>query len=338
MKLICIVCLIALGFSVLTGGCAALPAAEGEGNGQQPGTSSMHVLKHDGLSRTYALYLPKGYNPRSSLPLLIALHGGTGDAKKWPVYTNNGFERLADRDKFLLVYPEGIEGQWNDKRGVRDFAAQRDNVDDIGFIGVLIDFFIANYPVDRDRVYVLGASNGGMMANYVGAEYSDKVAAIATVIASIPDNLLPLMKPRHPISVLMINGTEDPLVQWRGGVVKFGRKETGSVLPVEKTLQFWINHNKLKPQPEMTELPVRDYEDTTKVTKASYRGGRANTEVVLYTVKGGGHAWPAFEDKRGKLAKLMVDKLIGKKSQNLDACQTIWDFFKSHPKTRIDKS
>jgi len=297
----------------------------------------MHEFKYSGLTRTFALYLPTGYNPRATHPLLIALHGGGGNAKKWPAYTNYGFEHLADRDQFILVYPEGIDGQWNDKRNVQDFVAQRDNIDDVGFIGALIDFFIANYPVDRDRIYVTGASNGGMMTNYVGAEFSDKLAAIATVIASIPNNLLPLMHPKHPLSVLMINGTEDPLVRWNGGVIKFGRKETGSVIPVEETVQFWVKQDKLNPQPKVVDLPVRDPTDETRITRTVYQGGAGNTEVVLYTVKGGGHAWPSFVDKRGPLLRLIVNKLVGRKSRNLDACQTIWEFFKSHPKVRTEK-
>lgn len=337
MKRLCIAALLTLGILFMNG-CVPPPSLSAEDNTQQPGTSVMHELKYAGRIRTFALYLPKGYNPGVSHPLLLALHGGGGDAKKWPTYTNNGFERLADRDQFLLVYPEGIEGQWNDKRGVRDFTAQRENVDDVGFLGALIDFFMANYSVDRDRIYVAGASNGGMMANYVGAVYSDKVAAIATVIASIPDNLLPLMHPKHPISVLMINSTEDPLVRWRGGVVKFGRKETGSVIPVEKTVQFWVNQNKLNPQPKETDLPDRDPGDGTKITRTLYQGGVGKADVVLYTVIGGGHTWPAFEDKRGPLMKMMVNKLVGKKSRNLDATQTIWEFFKSHPKIRTEKN
>ncbi|MDP2107272.1 MAG: PHB depolymerase family esterase [Desulfobulbaceae bacterium] len=332
MKLLCISCLLTVGIFFMNG-CVP-PAPSAADSAQRSGTTVMHKLQHGGLTRTFALYLPVRYNPSVSHPLVIALHGGGGDAKKWPTYTNNGFERLADRDQFLLIYPEGIEGQWNDKRGVKDFAAQRDNVDDVGFIGALIDYLVSNYPVDRDRIYVAGASNGGMMANYVGAQFSDKVAAIATVIASIPDNLLPLMHPKQPLSVLMINGSEDPLVRWKGGVVKFGKKETGSVIPVEKTLQFWVNHNKLNSQPKVIDLPDKNPEDGTRITRSVYQGGGASAEVVLYTVKGGGHTWPAFEDKRGPLMKLMVDKLVGKKSRNLDACQTIWEFFKSHPKIR----
>lgn len=337
MKLTSIACLFTLGLAVLAAGCVARSAPKGESSIhersiQQPGASTMHELKHGGLTRTFGLYLPEGYNPRDSHPLVIALHGGGGDANKWPGFTNNGFERLADRDQFLLVYPEGIEGQWNDKRNVQDFAAQRDNVDDIGFIGALIDSLIANYRVDRNRIYVTGASNGGMMTNYVGAEFSNKVAAIATVIASIPDNLLPLMRPTDPISVLMINSTEDPLVRWGGGVVKFGNKETGSVVSVEKTVQFWVNHNSANLQPEVTELPDRDPEDGTQVTKVVYRGGAGNTEVVLYTIKGGGHTWPAFEDTRGALMKFVVNEMVGNKSRDIDACQTIWEFFQNHPK------
>jgi polyhydroxybutyrate depolymerase len=302
-------------------------------NGQNPGSTIKYEFQHDKLTRTFNLYLPKGFDEHNSHALLIALHGGGGEADKWPAYTNNGFEKLADRDQFLLVYPDGIENQWNDKRNVQRFTAQRNNVNDLGFISVLIDYFLANYPVDKNSIYVTGASNGGMMSNYVG-ELSYKVAAIAPVIASIPDNLIVSLDPISPISVLMINGTDDPLVRWEGGKIKLGKKENGSVIPVEEMVQFWVKHNKVNPEPIVTTLPDKDPHDGTRVTKALYTGGLNNTEVALYTIEGGGHAWPAYKDRRGFFLKLIVDGVVGRKSRDVDACEVIWDFFKNHSRQK----
>lgn len=299
---------------------------------QQPGIHVMHELEHGGLKRTYSLYLPKDYDPAKKYPLVMALHGGGGNAAKWPPYTNHCFEHLSDRDGFILVYPEGIDGQWNDKRGVEHFKAQKEDIDDVGFLSALLDFLAGTYAVDRDRIYVLGASNGGMMTDYLAAEISDKLAAIATVIASIPENLAGKLHPTSPLSVLMINGTEDPLVKWGGGEVKFGRSENGYVIPVQKTVDFWVRSIKADPTPVVTEMPVVDKNDDTRVSRSVYSGGIGGNEVVLYTVKGGGHTWPARKDKRGFLKKLLVDKMVGKKSRQIDTCQIIWDFFKKHPK------
>jgi polyhydroxybutyrate depolymerase len=292
----------------------------------------MRTFKHNGLDRTYSIYLPDGIDSSHSVPLLVALHGGGGSAKEWPKFTNSGFEKLAKKERFILVYPNGLEGQWNDGRGVKHFYSQREGIDDTGFLGGLIDELTNTLPIDKDRIYVVGASNGGMMTHKLAAEYSGKIAAIATVISSIPKNLDGKLHPTDPVSVLMINGTEDPLVRWEGGEVKFGRKGNGYVISTNRTFKFWADHNKCDPAVNTTNLPDRDPTDGTSITRSSYSQCEAGTEVVLYKIIGGGHTWPAYEEKRGRLAKLLVDKMIGRRSRDADACEVIWEFLKNHPK------
>ncbi len=295
----------------------------------------IHKFLHNGRERTFFLYLPEAYSDSASLPLVIALHGGGGSARKWPAYTNNGFERLAEKEPFILVYPEGLRGNWNDEREYPASYAHTHNIDDVGFLVALIDHLVETYSVDRSRVYVTGASNGGMMAHYLAAMASDRIAAIATVISTIPRNLIGRLNPGEPVSVLMINGTDDPLVPWGGGPVKFGKRVNGYVTSVEDTVEFWVDRNKCNPGSIVSALPDRDRSDGTVVNKTKYSGGRRNTEVVLYTVHNGGHTWPSFEEKRFSLRKILMNKLVGRKSRDIDACEVIWNFFKTHPKKHI---
>lgn len=320
-------------------GCIALIGLLGCGltGAEDAGVSSQqekHILKHDKIDRSYALYVPRRRDEAQLVPLVVALHGGGGSAKEWPAYTDFGFEKLADRAPFILVYPEGLEGQWNDKRGVSRFYAHKNDIDDAGFLAALIERLIKTQPIDKDRVFVTGASNGGMMAHYLAAAHADKIAAIATVISSIPTNLQGKLHPSKPLSVLMINGTEDPLVRWEGGAVTFGKADNGSVISTEDTVAFWVKHNRCRLAPEVEELPDRDRRDGTTVTRYVYSGGQKGTEVLLYKVAGGGHTWPAHEDKRRLLSKIIVDKAVGKKSRDIDACEVIWDFFKNHPREK----
>ncbi len=294
------------------------------------GSSGQHELTYDGINRTYSVYLPSDLESSGSVPLLVALHGGGGSAEKWPGYTNNGFERLADREGFILVYPNGLEGHWNDGRGVDRFYSQHENIDDAGFLARLIDVLKASYPIDANRVYVTGASNGGMMAHKLAAEYSDKVTAIASVISSIPKNLEGRLYPTHPVAVLMMNGTEDPIVPWDGGAVSFGNMTNGYVMSTQQSLEFWIYHNNCDPSAITTTLPDTDPDDGTRVERMSFINCNAGSEVVLYKVIGGGHAWPAFEDYRGPIGQGIVEALVGRKSRDIDACEVIWEFFKGH--------
>jgi polyhydroxybutyrate depolymerase len=313
--------------------CCAIPAGCNTTNVMaSDAKQEQYTLIHDGITRTYSVYAPKGIHGYHDIPLMIALHGGQGSAEKWPEYTDKGFERLADREHFILVYPNGLDGQWNDGRGVEHFYSQREGIDDVGFLVGIIEELSDSYPVDPDRVYIIGVSNGGMMAHRLAAEHSDKVAAFASVIASIPANLEGKLKPKQPVSVLMINGTKDPLVRWQGGPVKFGRKVNGDVMSVDRTVSFWTAHDKCDSNPQTINLPDRAPDDGTRVERVRYSDCRSATEVVMYRIIGGGHTWPMYQETRGKIATKLLDKLVGKRSRDIDACEVIWEFFKEHPR------
>ncbi len=97
------------------------------------------------------------------------------------------------------------------------------------FFPGLIDQFIARGETDRRRIYITGLSNGGMMTHRLGIELSDKLAAIAPVIANIPARLAN-RRPARPLSVLITNGTADPIIPWGGGEMRKLGRDYGKVL------------------------------------------------------------------------------------------------------------
>ena len=296
------------------------------------GKTEMKRFEHGGLKRSYGLYIPASYDQSKRVPLLVALHGGGCNAKNWPRITRNGFERLAEQTPFILVYPEGLKRQWNNERRGEKNDAQKNKVDDLGFITSLIDYLTEKFSIDKNRIYLTGVSDGGMMAHYFAARHADKVAAMATVIASIPKNLEGTLAPGRPIPVLMINGTDDPLILWNGGLIKVGRKICGSVISVEEAVNFWVKHNACHETPIMSNLPDRDPDDGTTVQAFRYDSGKSGCEVILYKIIGGGHTWPAYVDTRGWLMKKAITRALGRKSRDIDACEIIWKFFEDHPK------
>ena len=277
----------------------------------------------DGLVRTYLIHVPVSYDPDKPTPLVLALHGGGGNAEKTQKVTNNGFDKLSDKEGFIVVYPNGIEKNWNDGRGVRRYRAQRDKIDDVAFIAALIDQLAEEYNIDRTRVYATGISNGAMMCLRLACELSDKIAAVAPVVGAMPVNLTFSCRPSESVSLLFINGTDDPLVPWRGGSVRFGRLSLGRVISVPETVALWASHDNCPAEPVLTEEPDTDPKDGTRIKRATYGPCQDDTEVVFYTVEDGGHAWP------GGYPYASV-RLIGKTSRDMDACQVIWEFFKKH--------
>ncbi len=295
------------------------------------GKAEYRAFSHDGRQRGYLLYLPPGTSA-GPLPLVMALHGGGGSSKKWATYTQYGFERLADAAPFILVYPDGLEGQWNDGREITQSYAHRNQVDDLGFLSALIEYLCNTLPVDRNRVFVTGASNGGMMALLLAARHPEQIAAIAPVIASIPARVAADLAPGEPVSVLLINGKEDPLVPWQGGFVKIGRQTRDQVIPTEQTVEFWRQVNGCGAEGITTGLPDLDPGDGTRAWQTVYSGGKAGTEVWLIGIEGGGHTWPGQVEWRGPLLKAVASGFVGRKCRDFDATDVIWEFFRTHPR------
>ncbi len=283
------------------------------------------VLVHEGLERGYLLHVPAALDASRPVPLVLALHGGGGTGARMVQLTGGGFNTLADRDGFIVAYPDGLEKHWNDGRAGVSWRAHREGVDDVGFLAALIARLADEWPVDARRVYVTGTSNGGMMAIRMGCELADKIAAIAPVIGAMPAALAPRCAPSAPLSVLFMNGVQDPLVPWEGGEVRLGRKNFGAVLSVAESVKFWVAHNRCRVPPVVTDEPDRDPRDGTRVRRESHDSCRDGTAVVLYAIEGGGHTWPGGY-------QYLPERVIGKGSRDIDGAEVIWDFFKRQAK------
>ncbi len=289
---------------------------------QRSGDDISGFIMHNGLKRTYRLHVPSRPPGKSSMPLLIVLHGGGGGGDRMAVFT--GFDRLADREGFLVAYPDGIEKHWNDGRDLACYRAQRENVDDVRFISDLIATLKTDYPVDPGRVYVAGVSNGAMMSYRLACELTDEIAAIAAVIGAMGANIARSCVPTRPIPVLMIGGTADPLVPWQGGEVRFFRRRLGKAISFPQTLAFWAAHNGCPANPQISWLPDADPRDGTRIKKTAYRRCRQGVEVVLYEIEGGGHTWPSGP-------RYLPEFIVGRTSRDMDGAEVIWNFFKESP-------
>jgi polyhydroxybutyrate depolymerase len=281
---------------------------------------------HDGLKRTFNIHIPAIFDKSEQFPLVIALHGRGSNGTGMILLTRKGFNKLADKDGFIMVYPDGIELNWNDGRMDEEAndRAHRENIDDVGFLSALIDSMIKDYNIDPKRVYVTGISNGAIMSYRLACELSDKITAIAPVDGNIPNLLFPECSPSEPVSVLSINNTDDPLVPFEGGYIYGIRKiNLGKVLSVNESIEFWVNRNKCSVTPVVTEEPDMDPKDGTRVTRKQYVNGIEGTEVILYAVDGGGHTWPGG-------FQYLPAGIIGKTCRDFDANEVIWSFFKNH--------
>lgn len=280
-------------------------------------------LSVDGVKRSYLLHIPKNYDPSKKYPLIVVFHGGSQTNTEIAKLT--GFSELSETEGFLVVYPQGIEKNWDDGRGATD--ASKAGADDVSFIRDLVSELEGAYAVDKSRVYATGTSNGGIMTHRMGCELSDVFAAIAPVIGSLAENLESSCNP-SPISVMVIQGTADPFIDINGGEVKHKKFSSlgdgGFVISAESARKLWASKDGCASTPKTEELPIR-VNDGTSVTKISYANCKANTEVVYYIVNGMGHTYPPKVPEIG-------GNIVGSSSQNIDATQEAWKFFKRHAK------
>ena len=275
--------------------------------------------------RTYSVYTPK-VKVAGKRPAVILLHGGFGTGSKMREHTMNGFEKLADREGFLVVYPEGYGRSWNDGRNDPHIRAQKAGTDDVAFLSKLIDTLVAKNGADPKRIYLGGISNGAMMSLRAACELSDKIAAIAPVAGSLPFE--GQCARSSPVAMILIHGTKDPLVPYQGGQIKVLNQQRGTVIGAVGTMHVWAVHNaellgKKSHEMESTSTILADSrpDDNLSVHKVIY----PNLDVVLYTIINGGHTWP------GGLQYAPAEA-IGPTIRNFDATKTIWTFFKAHPK------
>jgi polyhydroxybutyrate depolymerase len=291
-----------------------------------PGTHE-RTLAHGGTNRIYRIRIPPGYDGSKAVPLVLAFHGGEGSAQV--AEQGLGFNPLADRHGFIVVYPQGLPNPgkgfgWNDGRKSPRFPG-RERVDDVGFIRALIAALRVEFNVDARRIFATGNSNGGFLTQRLGWELGDVLAAIAPGAGTLGVEFEREFAPRHPVHVLHVHGTADPAVPFNGGEV-IGRG--GQCLGAEKMVALWVKANGCATPGKTETLPKRT-DDPTKVIRTTYAAGERGAEVVFYRIEGHGHNWP------GRGGRGAANPLAGPSTREFDAAESVWQFFATHPKAGI---
>jgi polyhydroxybutyrate depolymerase len=275
---------------------------------------STHTLTHDGLDRSYILYVPDSVNLSEPVPLVFVFHGGTGNGEN--AIRMSGFNNVADQNGFIVVYPNGT-GRLSDEKlltwngGNCCGYAQEKNIDDIGFVRAIVADLESQVNIDSKRIYATGLSNGGILSQRLACEASDIFAAVAPVAGTL--NFSPC-NPSQPISVIEFHGTADQHILYDGG---YGPESLVDVdfASVKDSIDFWKVFNQCNSQPQ-----TDSFED---IQHETWTGCTNSTSVELYTILGGGHAWPGgLGGWAGSDSPTMT----------ISASNLIWDFFAAHPK------
>jgi len=265
------------------------------------------TLTFGGRERSYLVYRPAGLN--GPAPLVVVMHGGFGTGSQ--AEHSYGWDAMADRGHFVVVYPDGVRRAWN-AGGKCCGRPERDNIDDVGFLTALIKTVSHAENIDPKRVYLTGMSNGAAMSYRYACEGTFPIAAIGPVSGSFSYSC---PKP-HAVSVMEIHGLNDHNIPFNGG---HGNKAATDVqwLGVDKSLVPFHAVDDCPP-------PVVKQNGPVKTTSAHCAAGR---DVILIAISGAGHQWPGSQRAGGFFAWLLR---LDPPSTALDATSTLWDFFKAH--------
>ncbi len=308
----------------LTGLAAAAPAPPvlprpsieaDEANPQLIAGLERRVIQVGGQGRVYYIHRPASLRAGPA-PIVIGLHGGNGTALRRA--RQMGFNEIGDREGFIAVYPQGVDFGWNDGRVDR-------GVDDVQFFRALLDDLVARKDADPSRIYLVGGSNGGMMAQRLACDMTGRLAGVVTMVASLPEPLAKACSPKAPLPILMMNGTADPLVPYGGGAVAATTgREQGRVLPVEDTLAFWQRANRCADKPVRGTVPDRDPADQIMTETVTWTACAGGSEVSFYKMNGAGHGLPGRSRNKSDIA----EQLGGRSTNDFDSSEVAWAFLK----------
>jgi polyhydroxybutyrate depolymerase len=223
--------------------------------------------------------------------LVLMLHGAGGDPGRIRHLTAHGLERYAGQGRWLVVYPRGIGGTWNDCRRSPGYPARRAGVDDVAFLADLLEHLLQRHALRPDDVLVAGFSNGAHMALRLALERPGLLGGLALVGAQLPaatESLCP--QPYPPVHFLHIAGTDDPIVPLAGGPsVGLRGEDLGLVLSAAATAHAF-GAAQGGADERWVSLPERDGNPQTSASMAEWLpGGRV---VRQYLLHGAGHVVP----------------------------------------------
>lgn len=288
------------------------PIAPSSGVAPLPSASSAAAREKSDPSQAFdppaLLRLPEGLQAGERVPLVLALHGFGVSSNL--LIAKAGLNQVADQKKFAYLAPEGARDSlgrpfWNAGKSCCDLDHRA--LDDVKRLRELLDASLTNPSIDPNRVFVVGYSNGGFMAQRLACDVGDRIAAVVSVAGAAPAPDVTCTQ-QSALAVLEIHGDADPIVHYAGGTV-FDRTDVAAHGSALDTAKYWSQHLSCSGAPRnLPNIDLEPYVPGRETSVQSYEG--CHGAVELWTVKGGEH-------------------YVALQPPALDA---IWGFLQAHPK------
>ncbi|MEQ8672145.1 MAG: PHB depolymerase family esterase [Aggregatilineales bacterium] len=266
------------------------------------------TLTYDGRERIYHLFVPAGYDAETPTPLVLGFHGAGGNSLEMANFS--GFSILAGQTNTLVVYPDAIDDFWRYVPGISE--PDYEEIDDVGFVGALLDALIAEYSIDESRVSVVGWSNGGMMAERLRCSMADRLSAVAIIGATMSYNLARVCLGAPALPTMSIIGTQDSNFP-QGGTAEVTNGVLISRFSHAQTLRFLASLNGCDVNGTADNVGVQGSQFDVALQIPD--NCPADAPVMMYSIIGAGHEYPA---------QVLIGLPDGSSGNILLA---VWDFF-----------
>ncbi len=289
-----------------------------------PGTYQSTVeMTFRGFKRDFLVHVPTNFTPQKTYPLVVVVHGAFSSASAFSEIS--GFNELADREGFIVSYANGVGifgflRHWN--AGFCCAYAAENKIDDTGYLKQIIESSSKSLPINRERIFLVGFSNGGMLVHRFATEYPEypkSVAVVSATIGAIDVNIKPewkLKPPPNPVSVFLAHGTADDSIPYEGGAREGSNGEL-TFYSFKQSVEFWLNTN------QCSQTSDTRYTRENAVEKKSWEDCSKNKKVVKVSLANWNHRWPGVYHT----SRLSQDDSLF----NYNLTKEIWEFFKAHP-------
>jgi polyhydroxybutyrate depolymerase len=257
-------------------------------------------LEVSGRRRWYDLFVPPNLNPAKEAPLILGFHGRSSAPAQFAYLSQ--LNRRGGNMGYVIAYPAAEDGVWNCA------PSESNNINyDVAFVMAMLEDIRKIVPVDANRTFGTGMSNGGQMVYRLACELSDRLAAIAVCACGMKREPC---QPRRGVPVLHFHGTQDGLVPLAWG---------------QDAVNRWIEFDHCEG------VPAETFKNGA-ATCLTYSNPSARISVTLCTIDGMGHQWPglAIRLSEGETKLLGLPPILsrlGPGTDDLDATGMMLTFF-----------
>ena len=294
------------------------PLAVSQPKPQAPGFFETHNFELENYNRRYILYTPKNaQNLDGPRPLVLVIHGGGGTDRGTIKLDHGRWQSLADQNGLYIAYPNAIDRLWDLGKGVIS-EGLKNRVDDLAYFDYVLDDIATKKNIDANRMFSMGMSRGGQASFYLACNRPERIRAIMAVTMSVRHVMEDDCRSGPPIGIAIMNGTNDPLVPYEGGDITLFRRNRGSVLSTDKTVELWRKRNGCSDAAPTTSF-IDKPGDKTSVNIFEWTDC-SGAPVKLYRINNGGHTWPSGR-------QYFSVRRIGETSHDINASDEAWAFF-----------